>query len=205
MPDRHIYLDEGMKRWIYRTARRHYWRVASWYDLDDLIQEGFLAYQKCQVKYARLARKRNPRPEDRRNFMALVMRAFENRIHDLASKRTIQTEDAVSRLQHDSHDFTPEEWLESRGAQNEAADALYQSSVRDMPRTVKAIVDKAIRDVRVGIDVDVGAVLTALRKENQRLALEEAKKRRREKSIDTVSQISDDSKVVVRRRLRRTA
>jgi hypothetical protein len=79
------YLDQGLERWIYRTAHENKWRVPSYI---DLISEGFACYQKCVDRYARLQRKRRPTKEDRKNFMALVKITFTRRITDLAYERS---------------------------------------------------------------------------------------------------------------------
>lgn len=82
------YLDEGMRGWIISTAKKNYWRVASYYELDDLIQDGYLCYAKCHSRYRHLTIKRHPLKDDRRRFMALVQIAFINHITTLSWKRT---------------------------------------------------------------------------------------------------------------------
>lgn len=70
--------DMGMRGWILTTARDNLWRVAAWYDLDDLIQEGYICYAICAKKYPHVEQK---------HFMALLKTCFNNRIHDLASAK----------------------------------------------------------------------------------------------------------------------
>lgn len=158
----HVYLDEGLKRWIYRTAHRNYWRVSRWYDLDDLIQDGFLCYQKCAHKYRRLQRKRKPRKDDRRNFMALVKRAYENHIHDLASKRTVQKEYAVSRLLPISTDLHHDQWLEQYGGHTEPAEFLLYFN--ELQPKVRKVLIEAFRDVLQGKQPDVAELNAKLNK-----------------------------------------
>src|SRR5690554_2636340 len=110
--DNLIYFDAGLKRWIRATAYKNYWRVSHWYDLEDLIQDGYMAYCTCAEHYGHLVRKRKPSAEDRRNFMALVKRTFENHIHDLATKRTVTQELPISMLQNDDDDESHHAWLE---------------------------------------------------------------------------------------------
>ena len=73
-------LDAGMHRWIRNTATKNLWRMPPYYDVDDLIQEGYLAYAKCALKY--------PHVKEVRHFMALVKVSFVNQIHSLANRHT---------------------------------------------------------------------------------------------------------------------
>jgi hypothetical protein len=73
------YLDKGLQVWIARTAKRNFWRVASWYDLDDLIQDGYIVWARVRAKYPDL---------QMAQFVALFKISYINRIHNLANKRT---------------------------------------------------------------------------------------------------------------------
>ena len=97
MATRDALLDNGMKGWICRVAKKNYWRVAAWYEIDDLIQDGLVCYVKCRNKYAFLD-KDNPTAEERKWFMALVQTSFTRRIIDLASRRTATLEVAECAL-----------------------------------------------------------------------------------------------------------
>lgn len=72
-------LDQDMRRWINHTARKNFWKVAGLMDLDDLIQEGFFCYAKCNDRY--------PRNIAQRHFMALVKTTFENHIRTISAAR----------------------------------------------------------------------------------------------------------------------
>jgi hypothetical protein len=132
----HHYMDEGLERWLFATANRNYWRVAKWYDLDDLIQDGYLCYHKCLKKYGQLRRKKRPQKDDRRNFMALVKRTYENHIHDLASRRTLQKERAVSQI-HSLED-TADAWLERHG-QVELAVCDLTVMIKQSPKEIQEL------------------------------------------------------------------
>jgi hypothetical protein len=94
-----LYLDAGVKGWIFNTARANYWRVASWYELEDLIQDGYLCFAKCR---ARFKTDRVDLPaEEMRTFMGYLERAFLNHITDLANKRTSTPESPVADLPED--------------------------------------------------------------------------------------------------------
>jgi DNA-directed RNA polymerase specialized sigma24 family protein len=89
-PRRTHRLDAIMRGWIVNTARKSYWRVAGWYDLDDLIQDGYICYLKCHEKY--------PAELNRRNFMALVQRTFQNHINKLAITKSRQLDAPLDSL-----------------------------------------------------------------------------------------------------------
>lgn len=72
-------LDRGMKLWLITHAKKNYWKVSGHMDLDDLIQEGFICYAKCNQKY--------PMGLEPRHFMALVKTTFENHIRTLSAAR----------------------------------------------------------------------------------------------------------------------
>jgi hypothetical protein len=93
-------LDEGMERWIYKTAHKEHWRCRAWYDLDDLIQDGFLCYCKCYARYWELIQASDDRTEDekRRWFMALVQSSFYHKIMTLSSKAVQCTENTLAEL-----------------------------------------------------------------------------------------------------------
>lgn len=85
------YFDKGMRGWIVNTARRHYWRVAAWHGLDDLIQEGLLSYAICRQRYWH-------KVKNKRHAQALVKIVFMNRITDLANERTAGDDVAISQI-----------------------------------------------------------------------------------------------------------
>ena len=74
-------LDKGLERWIFATARKNLWRVPEYYDIDDLIGDGYLIYAECRRRY-------RSRVTERRHFMALFQRCYGNHITDLAHKRS---------------------------------------------------------------------------------------------------------------------
>jgi hypothetical protein len=71
-------LDEPLQIWIIKTARKNHWRVARWYELDDLIADGYLTAAKIRNRYSTVNQK---------HFMALVMTAYMNHITNMARKR----------------------------------------------------------------------------------------------------------------------
>lgn len=81
------FLDDGLRIWIQNTARRNFWRVAKWYDLDDLIQDGYMCWARTRVRYPRLIEEPIVYGA-RARFVAMFKRIYFNEIHDLANSRT---------------------------------------------------------------------------------------------------------------------
>lgn len=79
-------LDRALQGWIVNTAKRNYWRVYCWYELDDLVQDGLLCYAKCKRRYAFLD-VAEPTKEQQKWFMSLVCTSFVRYIDSLAGKR----------------------------------------------------------------------------------------------------------------------
>ena len=78
-------MDDGARRWLLKTARKSYWRVSSWYDLDDLIQEGYFAYYYVVRHY--------PKAISPPHRMALFKLVFNSIICNLANQRTRRVEE----------------------------------------------------------------------------------------------------------------
>lgn len=72
-------MDRGVRGWLYNTARENFWRVADWYEFDDLIQDGMLHYVRVTQKYSDV--------KEPRHIMRLFQTVYTNHIHDLAKKR----------------------------------------------------------------------------------------------------------------------
>jgi len=87
-------LPRSVVGWIYNHSRKHYWRVAAWYELEDLIQDGLMIAYKCQQYYGKPV---DPVPGkvsrvrfgevDSAHFMSLVQSAFRNHIGQLIRKK----------------------------------------------------------------------------------------------------------------------
>jgi hypothetical protein len=83
-------MDNGARVWMERTARKHFWRVCRWYDLDDLVQDGYVQWQRVCNKY--------PDVTNRAHFMRLFMVTYTNHIHGLASFKKKQNDVCESDL-----------------------------------------------------------------------------------------------------------
>jgi hypothetical protein len=77
-----IFPDRGAERWMYNFARKNHWRVSAWLDLDDLIQEGWVAYYET--------RKRYPTATEPKHIQALFYLVFRSKIENLVRAKTKQ-------------------------------------------------------------------------------------------------------------------
>jgi hypothetical protein len=106
------YLDAGVRGWIVTTARKNYWKVASWYEITDLIQDGYLCYAKCRARFIPQEDTPEPTHDDRKRFMAFFQMAYINQITDLANSRTKTPETAMAGLSEKQADAV-EAWASS--------------------------------------------------------------------------------------------
>ena len=73
--------DKGVRGWLKRIAVSNYWRVSGFYELDDLVSDGYLCYYEVRLRY--------PNATARQHIMRLFQVTYLNHIHDLAKKRTL--------------------------------------------------------------------------------------------------------------------
>lgn len=73
-------MDQGAIRWLHKTVRLNFWRVAAWYEPADLVQDGFLTYYRIARHYRHVT--------DKAHLMRLFQIAFTNHLHRLATLRT---------------------------------------------------------------------------------------------------------------------
>ncbi|HKX35866.1 MAG TPA: hypothetical protein VJM79_04265 [Rhizorhapis sp.] len=106
------YFDKGLRGWIVKTARKHYWRVAAYHDLEDLIQEGMMAYAICRQRYQPKIKDSDQTPaKKRRHFMALVQVVFMQRITDMANSRTRGEDVSISQIAAEGKELVALEYL----------------------------------------------------------------------------------------------
>lgn len=84
-------MDAGAKAWMFKYAKRNYWRVASWMEFDDLIQDGLYAW--CEV-----CRRYPNAVENPAHIMSLFKLCYADKITDLSRSKTKQQDDARSDI-----------------------------------------------------------------------------------------------------------
>ncbi len=159
------YLDAGMKGFIVNTAKKEFWKVASYYEFADLVQDGYLCYYRCRAAYigkqkfdcfgkpCRFLPKTNPDRIAQRHFMALVGRAFYNHISTLATKRMRVHEQPLAHLDFKSHG----EWTSDDHAQTwdkllppQLEEASIYTLLVNAPAEIKQLAQLLVRD---GLDL----------------------------------------------------
>ena len=83
-------MDQGARLWLVKFARKNYWRVATWIDLDDLIQDGYAAYYETLMRY--------PTAKDAAHIQSLFKLVFRSKIEDLVRAHKKQIDDARSDI-----------------------------------------------------------------------------------------------------------
>ena len=83
-------MDKGARLWLLKYARKNYWRVAAWIDLEDLIQDGFAAYYETLMRY--------PTAKDAAHIMRLFQLVFRSKIEDLVRAHKKQIDSARSDI-----------------------------------------------------------------------------------------------------------
>jgi hypothetical protein len=105
------YLDAGLVGWMVNTARKHYWKVASHYEFEDLIQDGYLCFAKARkgFKYTMEV----PDHDNRKMFMAFFQMAFINHITDLQKDPRSQRQELVAADLSEDQSKAVESWASS--------------------------------------------------------------------------------------------
>ena len=73
-------MDQGAKGWVFNVSRENFWRIAGFYEFEELVADGFYFWCRIQNRY--------PNVTENKQLMGLFKRAFLNHIHDLSKKRS---------------------------------------------------------------------------------------------------------------------
>lgn len=140
------YLDPGLRGSIVNIARKEFWKVASYYEFDDLVADGYLCYYKCRKNLHARLRVAHPTKDQRKEVQAFVTRAFYNHISTLASKRMGVHEQPVSALVGETETAT--QFWDKLVQQPEQASML--ALVTNAPAEIKQLVTLLVSD---GLDL----------------------------------------------------
>lgn len=126
-------LQEPVMGWIINHAKKNYWRMSSWYELDDLIQDGIVCGYKCLQVYGI-----PPYEIDDQHFMKLVQTTFYNYIAELLRRKravddiTIRYEDNPLLQLFDSH--------------SSVIDIELNLLINKLPKRLKRVIDLYLRN-----------------------------------------------------------
>lgn len=128
-------MDKGARGWVVNTAKKNYWRVCDFYELDDLVQDGFLKYEYIRERY--------PNVQDKKHLMGLFKRAYTNHIHDLARKKLRFRSEHI--LETDMHSNRPLTELESEAVVTHPNTSV---AIAMLPAEVRRLFNAMLTDPR---------------------------------------------------------
>lgn len=104
------YLDAHVRGWIVKTAHKNFWKVRSWYDFEDLVQDGYMCFAKARVKFK--FPMAEPTHDNRKEFMAFFQMAFVNHIIDLQKDPRSRLQEVAVAALSDDQAKAVESWAE---------------------------------------------------------------------------------------------
>jgi len=145
LPD---YASSGLPKpivgWIVNHATKNFWRVADWYELDDLIQDGLMVAYKCRERYGEKL--------DPPHFMALVKTAFYRHIAELLRHSRLE-EDITSLAGDLAGTWETETAYLDKHAEPVEGDFDFVALLSEMPKSLqKAVVAVLTKHPRIQLD-----------------------------------------------------
>lgn len=142
-----LHPDNGALRWLETVARQQRWKVASWHELDDLIQDGIWLFYRVVRKYPfreHVTPNGNVRlvPLERRHIMGLFQRAFLNHITNLANKRTRGNEAPVDVRGDDDAGDTLERLVQDFAGYQPPLEAASVGAPHNVKRVIDLLIEK---------------------------------------------------------------
>lgn len=77
--------DGPIAGWATNYLRKNHWRVASWIEFEDLLQDARHKYLECERRYGKTA-------ENGKHFMSLFKRCLTTHFADLSNAWTLERE-----------------------------------------------------------------------------------------------------------------
>lgn len=129
--------------WVVRYSLANIWRMPSYYELDDLVQDGLMWAALVQERYA-------AKITCRAHFMSLLMRCFSNHVTDLANKKSglaeISESDLCRAAMEDGESVVPI-WEDLLGEEPEAGTLAVM--LRQAPKELLDVVKLFFNDTTV--------------------------------------------------------
>lgn len=135
-------LDKGMKGWIVNYSKKNYWRVSSpCFDLEDLIQEGYICYCRCLDMYGE-------KITEQRHFMSLLQITFANHVNQLSQGKTSSYSPVRAKFQEVAiSDYKDGEIKLEELAPTEPEEASFMALLGQLPAELKELVSILLSDV----------------------------------------------------------
>jgi hypothetical protein len=144
-----VYYDSGVEGWIKTYSWSNRWRLQNWYDMEELIQDGYLCYLKCRNMYTLGPPKPGhqdlntdaPNKEQRKHFMALLQRTFSNHVTTIAARYARDKENTLSELATGENAFELEAVLPPQPEETSALIAVLHAPTEIGEAIVKLVQD----------------------------------------------------------------
>jgi hypothetical protein len=78
-------MDAGAYGWLVNAVSKHLWRVAAWYEYDDLIQDGIMLWWHIINTYETQC----GRVRSRKHLMSLFKTSFSNHVNRMANNASV--------------------------------------------------------------------------------------------------------------------
>ena len=127
--------------WIVKHATKNFWRVADWYDLDDLVQDGLLCAYKCKDRYGEPGVDIDPP-----HFMSLVKTTFHRHIAELL-RHSRGEQEITYRIGDAAGEMTETDFLDRKAEPVEPMQDLV-ALIAGMPEALRKAVMLYINDPR---------------------------------------------------------
>jgi len=158
-------LDKPAQLWIAAYARKHFFRMPSYYELDDLIQDGYWLW------YQLLARPRYQGLTDKPQVMNLFKLAFASWVADLSKERQCKSKSRGEAW--DVHHFAQQCYIDPADLENmgDPETSTFRVMVSTAPEAVKKAISTSLQadDNLVVFQKDGTRELSAARKERLNL------------------------------------
>ena len=119
--------DAGVRGMVVNMSKRQFFKVAGWYELDDLVQDGFMLWWKVRRHY--------PQIKEVRHLTSLFRTTFNRHIINLANNKRAVNEIAMSHFV--SPDIDENDALDQLLGGHE--DTMALALLRNMPYELKAL------------------------------------------------------------------
>ena len=143
-------IDYGAEGWLHRYAAKQHWKVAHFlYDVEDLIQDGYVAWYTCANRYSHVT--------DYGRMMSLFKITYANHITGLAStdKNPRSYEHVVTRINDlidPRYQAYAESWiLDKVTGQSLLHDGTMSTMIAEAKEPVKTVLSFLVSDAGIRI------------------------------------------------------
>lgn len=126
-------MGDTTRQWLLRTVAKNYWRVCTYYEFEDLVQDGYMVFLLVKQKY-------EGRGFTDSHISNLFKRSFINHIHDLSNKRTRQAFEVPEIVTNEDDDEV------TRTVPGDPELQTIGLMIAKAPREIRAVLDILVSD-----------------------------------------------------------